>query len=240
MKKLIINADDFGFCPSVNYGILYAFQHGIVSSTSMMANMPGFDHAVSLAKQVPDLSIGVHLTMTAHKPILQTHKTMCDKQGFFDKQHKDAYDLDEIYLEFKAQIEKVKAAGIAITHLDSHHHVHTLERLRPVMERLLKEYDLPVRGGFAYDMDYDRKSILFGKFYQKNVHLSFLEEFFANMEDEQVIDMMCHPAYIEKYLQESSSYALQRMDEYDVLTSEAAKKLLVKYEIETGSYDTFL
>lgn len=59
------------------------------------------------------------------------------------------------------------------------------------------------------------------------------------MEDNQIIDMMCHPAYIEEYLHASSSYALQRMNEYDVLTSEEAKNLVKQYQIELGNYATF-
>ena len=70
MKKLIMNADDFGLSEAVNYGILKGFQDGILTSTTIMANMPGFDHAVEMAKQHPEMHIGVHLNLTCYKPLL--------------------------------------------------------------------------------------------------------------------------------------------------------------------------
>lgn len=236
MKKLIVNADDFGYCEAVNTAILRTFTSGIVRSTTIMANMPGFEHAVSLAKENPSLGIGVHMTMTCYKPVLSTHTTLVDTDGFFDKANKDNFDLDEIYAEFKAQIDKVLAAGISITHLDSHHHVHTTIRLKPVIERLAKEYALPIRGGFKYKMDYEPKSELCGKFYQKQANLEYFEEFLSGMEDGIIYDMMCHPAYIDNFLYTSSSYALQRMDEFDVLISKEAKHLIEKYEVELINY----
>ena len=76
MKRLIVNADDFGFDEAVNYGILKGYQEGIVTSTSMMANMPGFAHAVTLAKQHRDLGIGVHLTLTCYYPLGKGYKSL--------------------------------------------------------------------------------------------------------------------------------------------------------------------
>lgn len=238
MKRLIVNADDFGFCEAVNYGIYRAFSSGIVSSTSIMANMPGFEHAVALAKQHPELPVGVHLNVTCYHPLLDTHQTLCQENGQFYKTT-DAYDLEEVYQEFCAQIEKVQEAGLSITHLDSHHHVHTKESLRPVMERLLQRYPYPIRGGFKYPMDYEPKSELFGRFYQTNVSVSFLEEFFASMKEDVIYDMMCHPAYIEKFLNQMSSYALQRMEELDVLTASDSKELVAKYAVELTDYRAF-
>lgn len=236
MKKLIVNADDFGYCEAVNYAIIKAFQEGIVTSTTMMVNMPGFDHAIELAKQHPELGVGVHMTMTCYKPLLDTHKTLVDEHGYFAKDRKDEFDVDELYDEFKAQIEKIKAAGIHITHLDSHHHVHTIPRLRPLIDRIANEYKLPIRGGFRYDFDYQPQTKLFGKFYMDNVTSTCLEAFFTEMEDDIVYDMMCHPAYIDKFLYESSSYALPRMNELEILISEEVKQLIQKYNIQLMSY----
>lgn len=239
MKRLIVNADDFGYCEAVNTAILRTYTSGIVRSTTMMANMPGFDHAVSLAKANPGLKIGVHMTMTCYKPVLTTHKTLVDEHGYFDKSKKDEFDLDELYAEFKAQIEKVKQAGIEITHLDSHHHVHTFDRLQPVIERLAKEYRLPIRGGFKYEMPYEPKSELCGKFYQKTASLAYLEEFLSTMEEDKIYDMMCHPAYLDNFLYKSSSYAVQRLDEFDILVSDEAKALLEKYQVKLVDYTEF-
>ena len=76
MKRMIVNADDFGFSEAVNHGILKAMQEGIVTSTSIMANMPGFAHAVQLYHEHPDMAVGVHLNLTCYRPLLSTHQTL--------------------------------------------------------------------------------------------------------------------------------------------------------------------
>ena len=83
--RLIINADDFGYSKGVNYGIIDAYKNGIVRSTTIMAGMPGFDHAVELAKENKELGVGVHLTLTSYKPVLDSHKTIVNEHGYFDK-----------------------------------------------------------------------------------------------------------------------------------------------------------
>ena len=68
MTKLIINADDFGYCESVNHGIISSHINGIVTSTTIMANMPGFNHAVKLLEDFDTLGCGVHMTLSCNKP----------------------------------------------------------------------------------------------------------------------------------------------------------------------------
>ncbi|MDZ7542981.1 ChbG/HpnK family deacetylase, partial [Clostridium perfringens] len=158
--RLIINADDFGLSRGVNYGIIDAHKNGVIKSTSIMAGMPGFDHAVEFLKDCPELGCGVHLTLSAYKPVLKTHKTIVDENGYFYKRiynkKVEDFDLNEIYNEFCAQIEKVKAWGINITHIDSHHHIHMSEILKPVIEKILEKYNFPIRGGLRYDLNYNK------------------------------------------------------------------------------------
>ena len=100
MTKLIVNADDMGLCEAVNYGILCAHQKGIVTSCTLMAGMPGFEHAVGLLKANPKLGVGVHLTLSAGTPVLQTHQTIRDEKGCFFRYVSDQkvaeFDLEEI------------------------------------------------------------------------------------------------------------------------------------------------
>lgn len=229
MTKLIINADDFGYTESVNYGIISAFKNGVVRSTTTMANMPGFEHAMELLKENKNLGCGVHMTLSAYKPVLSNLKTIVDENGMFYRRITDEVienmDLDEIYEEFCAQIEKVKA-HTEITHLDSHHHVHTLEKLKPVIERILNEYDLPIRGGFEYNMEYSKIVPLVDKFYGENVE----EDYFAKNIDElkkyEVVDIMSHPAYVDDFVLQSTSYAIPRTKEHKILTTNSVKELL--------------
>lgn len=103
MNKLIINADDFGYCKGVNYGIIEAHTDGILTSTTMMANMPGFDHAVELHRQHPKLGIGVHLNLTTGSPVLKHLNTIVDTEGNFRNQayYKGSFIIDsqEVYDE---------------------------------------------------------------------------------------------------------------------------------------------
>ena len=87
MGRLIINADDFGYCKGVNMGIIEAHQNGVLTSTTLMAGMPGFDQAVNLAKKNPGLGVGVHLTLTCGYPVSKDLQTIVDDKGAFLNVH---------------------------------------------------------------------------------------------------------------------------------------------------------
>ncbi|HBH0511000.1 TPA: carbohydrate deacetylase, partial [Clostridioides difficile] len=210
MTKIIINADDFGYCEAVNYGIISAHNNGIVRSTSMMANMPGVEHGVGLLKENKTLNCGVHMTLSCGRPLLSNLKTIVDKDGFFIRRITDEIiekmDCDEIYRELCAQIDRVKGLGIDISHLDSHHHIHTLVSLKPVIEKIVTKYNLPIRGGFEYNLEYSKVVPLIDSFYKENVS----EEYFIKNIDEimkyDVVDIMSHPAFLDDYILNSTSY----------------------------------
>lgn len=229
MTKLIINADDFGLSEGVNYGIISAYKSGVVRSTSTMANMPGFEHAMELLKENENLGCGVHMTMSCYKPVLSNLKTIVDENGYFIRRITNEVienmDLDEIYEEFCAQIEKVRAKT-NITHLDSHHHVHTLEKLRPVIERILEKYDLPIRGGFEYDFNYSKIIPLIDTFYGENVSEDYFVKKIDYLKSYEIADIMCHPAYVDDFLMKTTSYSMARINEYKILTSKDTKDFI--------------
>lgn len=80
--KVIFNADDFGLTQGVNQGIVKAHLDGVVKSTTLMVGMPAEQHAVQLAKQLPDLKIGLHLRFTAGRP-LTGERNLTDEHGVF-------------------------------------------------------------------------------------------------------------------------------------------------------------
>lgn len=236
MKKMIVNADDFGFSEAVNYGILKAMQEGIVTSTSIMANMPGFAHAAKLYHEHPDMAVGVHLNLTCYRPLLTTHTTLVTETGYFHKQGDCAdYCEEEMYEELKAQIERVLTAGIVIDHLDSHHHIHTTKQLRNVLARLQEEYHLPFRGGFPYSVSFPHTELSMA-FYDEGASLSSLENIVSQIADDRETDLMCHPAYIDQFLYETTSYSLKRMKELEILCSEEAAALVRSYHIALCTY----
>jgi hopanoid biosynthesis associated protein HpnK len=152
MKRLVVNADDFGMADSINEGILEAHQHGIVTSTTLLANGSAFDAAVTMAKSAPKLGVGVHLNLTQGVPVADaTRVPTLVTRGEFARSPaallrslvSGRVRLDEVEHELSAQIEKVRAAGIAITHLDGHKHVHMLPQIFPVVLRVAKRYGIP-------------------------------------------------------------------------------------------------
>lgn len=227
MKKLIVNADDFGYSRGVNYGIIDSHQLGILTSTTFMANMPGADHAAALAKQFPNLGVGVHLVLTCGRPLLNTHKTIVDVEGNFRKLefYKGAFtiDYDEVYAEWKAQIEKFKSYGLEPTHLDSHHHINSFGSMPEVFLTLAKEYRLPVRNNMGQTIHKEiKKSEI-----KATDSFSYLIET-ALKNDEALdnlfkyhdsVEVMAHPAYLDKELMTGSSFTYPRVDEVEFLTN---------------------
>lgn len=148
---LIVNADDFGISQGVNRAIVEAHLHGILTSTTVMANMPAFDHAAQLRQGHPSLAVGVHLTLTAGAPVLPPSKvpSLVDRKGCFLRGSRllmgltlGSVDPRQVEMELAAQIERAIQAGISPDHLDSHHHVHCHPALHPVVVRLAQRYGI--------------------------------------------------------------------------------------------------
>lgn len=234
MKRIIINADDFGYCEAVNYGIIECYKQGIVSSTTIMANMPGFDHAVDLIKKYPKLGLGIHLTLTCNKPIGSGYKTLTDEYGNFFKEDNN-FDEEEVFQEWCLQMEKCLSAGLNIDHIDSHHHLHMKENYANVLQRFVKTYPLPVRGEFGSMLSV-KQTTLFGKFYKYNCTIDYLQDFLSHMKEDKIYDIMCHPAYMDTYLQNATSYATGRLVEYDVLTSKEMHTFMKENQIQLITY----
>jgi predicted glycoside hydrolase/deacetylase ChbG (UPF0249 family) len=153
LSRLIVNADDFGISNTVNRAILESIESGLVTSTSMMANMPGFEDAVMLVRENPLLTgrIGVHLNLTDGHPLSQPILDcpfFCNDNGHFVYDRKrslfrlNRQERYAVYEELKMQLERVLKAGIKPTHLDSHHHVHTEWAIAPLVCRLAHEYEI--------------------------------------------------------------------------------------------------
>src|SRR5580692_7283502 len=132
--EIIINADDFGYSAPVNEAIVKSFRQLLINSTSLMANMPGFEDAINQLRTNPFLSnrVGLHLNLTEGDPLSEEIKKcprFCDATGGFAYKRRHplffltATEQKAVYEEMKAQIEKMVSAGIYPTHLDSHHHV---------------------------------------------------------------------------------------------------------------------
>jgi hopanoid biosynthesis associated protein HpnK len=153
VKRVIVHADDFGLTEKTNEGIVQAHRHGILTSASIMANGEAFEHAATLARATPTLDVGIHLTLIEERPLLRPSElpTLVDSDGRFHRhaiQFVKRYAVGkigsgEIEKELEAQIEKVLAAGIMPSHLDSHQHVHILPGILKIVSALSRKYDIP-------------------------------------------------------------------------------------------------
>ena len=143
MRRLIVNADDFGFTSGVNRAIVEAHSQGVVTSSTLMANGPAFSEAARLAETVPKLSVGCHVVLTDGDPVLGAHQLPSLTAGphfrdgmmaFAARAIAGRMDAGEIAAEASAQIRKIQASGIVVSHIDTHKHTHLFPKiLRPLL-----------------------------------------------------------------------------------------------------------
>jgi hopanoid biosynthesis associated protein HpnK len=150
VRRLIINADDFGLTAGVNRAVVEAHEVGVVSSATLMANGRAFDEAVVMARSRPRLGVGCHIVVVDGTPLLRQAAT----RSLLDPKNSTAETprfhegigkfaalallgwlaADEIEAEAAAQIGKLQSSGIAVTHLDSHKHTHMFPQVfRPLL-----------------------------------------------------------------------------------------------------------
>lgn len=241
--KLIVNADDFGYSKAVNLGILEGYKSGVVTSATLMTNMPGAEHAFELMKQNPGLGVGIHLVVSAGKPIRDDVPSLVDENGNFRKGN-DLFlhlKIKDVEKEFNAQFEKFLSTGISPTHIDSHHHVHRNEAVNAVVLELAKKHNLPVRLTTNNSLDEDRIKIkttdcFKDKFYGNGLSEEKFLELINVDEKYETIEVMCHPAYVDNILLSNSSYNVQRVKELEILTNPWLKKEIEKRRIKLISY----
>jgi predicted glycoside hydrolase/deacetylase ChbG (UPF0249 family) len=151
IKRLIVNADDFGLHESINAGIIQAYRDGCVTSATLIAGGAAFDQAVNLARQCPDLGVGVHLTLVGLHPVAHSdvHSLLTGDGSFwpdyftFTRQYlKGRIKPEHIETELRCQLQKVVGNGIKITHLDSHQHLHVLPGFPRIIVKLAREFGI--------------------------------------------------------------------------------------------------
>lgn len=150
LRRLIINADDFGISRSVNDGILEAARAGGITSTSLMVNLPDSADAVSRVRQCPGISVGLHLNLTVGNAVSgESSLTHCRSGEFYPLSRLLAaaslgmIDESDIERECLAQIDRMTRAGFPPTHLDSHRHVHTHPAIYPAVLRAVTARRIP-------------------------------------------------------------------------------------------------
>ncbi len=149
VRKLIVNADDFGLTLGVNRAIVEGHVDGVVSSTTLMANGAQFDDAVTKARATPSLSVGCHVVLVDGTPVspsgaLDTlrairsaapQKFYSSLSAFAARAMLGGFDRDQLVAEVTAQIRKIQSTGLQVTHLDSHKHAHIFPEILAALLR---------------------------------------------------------------------------------------------------------
>jgi predicted glycoside hydrolase/deacetylase ChbG (UPF0249 family) len=219
---VIVNADDFGYTQGINHGILSAHVQGVVSSTSLMVDALHAVHAAAQAKRCSSLGIGLHFAATnEHTALFDLNDLALVEQ-----------ELDRQYQRFCELVEGVP------THLDSHHHVHLREQLKPLFVSWAEEHNLPLRGlGHVH-----YNGGFYGQWYDENWHshpmpenisVEHLEKLLRALPD-GVTELACHPGYVTGDL--DSSYRAERAIELATLLDPQVLSLIHALDITLISF----
>jgi hopanoid biosynthesis associated protein HpnK len=149
VRKLIVNADDFGLTAGVNRAIVETHIGGVVSSTTLMANGSAFADAVTAARSAPNLSVGCHVVLVDGTPVsaagavdtllairsAEPDKFYSSLSAFAARAMLGGFDRDQLVAEVTAQIRNIQSTGLQVTHLDTHKHAHIFPEILAALLR---------------------------------------------------------------------------------------------------------
>jgi predicted glycoside hydrolase/deacetylase ChbG (UPF0249 family) len=149
--RVIFNADDYGYFPSVSRGILDAARHGVVNAAGILATSPYFAEHVPWLASCPEVDLGVHLNLTAGRPLTAAMQAALGRWGGeFPGKYAMALavasgrvPLGPVEGEWRAQIQRCIDAGLHLYFLNSHEHLHVLPSLARLTRRLAQEFGIP-------------------------------------------------------------------------------------------------
>jgi predicted glycoside hydrolase/deacetylase ChbG (UPF0249 family) len=257
----------------VTRGIIEAHAAGSVTSTSIMANGIDWENAVRVARATRTLGVGVHLNLVQGRPLLPVPSLTDVRTGEFHRLGALArraasgrIDADELAAELRAQIERVRGAGIRVTHLDSHRHAHAIPRIFPVVCRVAAEAGVPaVRfpreplGMNALDAAATARKLVLamwlsapralplpsplvttdhfrGISLQGGTHFATRLRRALDTLEPGSTELMVHPGYVDAALAAQDPYTAPRAIELAELTSAGVRERLARGDIELVSF----
>jgi chitin disaccharide deacetylase len=242
LKRLIINADDFGFTCDVNEGIVHAHRDGILTATTLMATGRAFEHAVALARESPGLDVGVHLVLVGAEGFPRTVSQLVAAV---------ALGRIRIHDQLARQVRKILDAGIQPSHLDTHKHTHLLPPVLDAVARIAQEFRIPwVRRPIPLPVPF-LASMLQHRLVQRGCRTT---DHFAGFEitggydthglasvirnlPDGVTEFMCHPGFCGDELRAASTRLKDsRRIELEALTSAEARRALEESAVTLISY----
>lgn len=245
---LIVNADDFGLSKGQNYGIVEACRHGVVTSTTAMVNGEAIDHAAALSRDLPDLGVGMHFVLTLGMPL--TAMPGLTRDGLLGKwiwemAEQGTLPLEEIARELDCQFNRfVDLFGREPTHIDSHHHVHMIPAIFPLVAEFARRKGVALRVDRQVDMPGDTggdlppttdgfSSAFYGDEISEALFLSVLDR--SVQQGERSLEVMAHPAFIDNTIRKSA-YCWPRLAEMEVLTSTSLKYAIAERGYRLGTF----
>ncbi len=189
MKNVIINADDFGLSKSINKGIIKAHQEGILTSTSLIVNMPDSEKAIEEIENYPNLGIGLHLNLIRGKPVspIKDIPSLINKNGYFLQNIPlflfkiviGEIKINEVEIELRNQMKKFKRSGLTPTHIDSESHLHLIPSIFNIVVKLAKENDVRFLRFFNPN---------FKNFFNKDLFIALFKKYYRN---EKILTFLC-------------------------------------------------
>ncbi|APO45664.1 hypothetical protein BS614_17660 [Paenibacillus xylanexedens] len=243
-RQVIINADDFGLSPAINEGIIKAYQAGGITSTSMMVNMPGFEHAVCSARSLPELGIGLHFNLTYGYPVSDPGSipTLVNPDGSFHNGNSALVrDPADITKELNAQWNRFIATSRYPAHLDSHHLLHqndpTIYQI--MVEKAIRE-NVPLRRSqIVHSIPNGPTPRMTGTIlldtYGDNEGLQRLLHHLVSLP-EGITEIVCHPGYVDDVLRGISEWTDIRERELSVFMNAEIPRTMQALNILPISY----
>ncbi len=218
-RYVIFNADDFGASRGINRGIAEAHTRGVVTSASLMVTGRAREEAAALAREHPDLAVGLHWDVWGE-----------DERDF------DLANEASVRREILCQLDDFhRLLGRGPTHIDSHKHAHLDERVLPLMLELVEPLEVPVRG--------DGNVTFVGGFYAQwewevteleHVTVEALQGIVRDETPDQWTEISCHPGY--RWPDFASAYHAEREAELATLTDPAVPATIEQCGLRLASY----
>jgi chitin disaccharide deacetylase len=237
-RWLIINADDLGYDPAVNEGIVLAMRSGVVTSATLMVNLPHSEHGATLARGLP---VGLHLNLSRGAPVSPGFPPSMLQHGAFDEARVSQLRPDVVVEEVLAQLARAEELlGRPPTHVDVHRHLHQISPVLEGLSRVAAARGLPMRAlDEAMRTELRRRGVRTTDHFvgEAGGEAYWTEQRFAGTVTglaEGTTELMCHPGYPPR--ETRTSYALQRAVELATLMSTTARRALDEAGVTLGSF----
>lgn len=250
-KRILVRADDVGYCRGVNYGIADSVWNGIIGSVGVMPNMPETQHGVDLLKG-SGVCFGMHTNVCLGKPCADPAKipSLLDENGDLksSRTYRDAWkkgeeivSLGEMVIEIEAQYQRyLELTGEKPHYFEAHAVLN--QNLARGLEIVAEKYDLPyLPACFEPTGVQFKNTVLITRMESMlpdyDPAESLKKAVLAAYKDNECPMFVCHPGYIDDYLMNHSSLVTPRPKEVAMLTDPAIRNWLEEQNVQLVTYD---